>query len=104
MRNAELAELAEKPNGLRAPRALRSTLTDTLEADFVTGSDLLDDDGEDRGGGNSEDRADEAPQLAADEQRDHDDHRTDADAALHDLRHEDVRFELVQHEKVRADH
>ena len=34
------------------------------------------------------------------EQRDHHRHRADADAALHDFRHQHVRLELVQHEEI----
>ena len=65
--------------------------------------ELVDDDREDGGCRNRENRADEPPQRPADEQRDDDGDRAHADALLHDLRHQHVRLELVQHEKVDAD-
>ena len=64
---------------------------------------FVDDDSENRRRGNREDGAQQAPELAADEQRNDDGDRADADAALHDLGDENVGLELVQHQEVDAD-
>src|SRR5512144_1197034 len=56
--------------------------------------ELIDRDGENRRCRNRQNRADQTPQGAADEQRHHDGDRADADAACHDLQHQDVRLEL----------
>ncbi len=65
--------------------------------------DLLDDDRENSRRRNRENRAEDPPQRAANEQRGHDRDRADADALFHDLRHEHIRFELVEDQEVRAD-
>ena len=49
----------------------------------------------DGGARHCEDRADDAQQLSADEQRDDDRHRTDANLPFHHLGHEHVIFELL---------
>src|SRR5690349_17404343 len=60
-----------------------AALLDALDLQLALDGELLDDHRDDRRGRNGEDRADDAPQRAADEQRDHHGDGADADAALH---------------------
>jgi hypothetical protein len=71
---------------------------------FAVGGDLFDDHREQRRGGHRENRAGDAHQRPADEQRDHHRDRAHAHAALHDLRDEDVRLELEQDQEIDPDH
>ena len=54
----------------------------------------------DGGRRNRQNGADEPPERAADEQRDHDGDRAHADPPLHDLRHQDVGLELMQDQEI----
>ena len=61
--------------------------------------ELLEEHLQDRRGRHGENRADDAEQRAADEQRDDDDHGADADLALHDLRDQHVVLQLLLDEE-----
>ena len=54
---------------------------------------------QDGGGRHGEDRAEDAEQVAADQQRDDHGHGADPDLPLHDLRHEHVVLELLLHDE-----
>src|SRR5437899_5467443 len=91
------------PATMRVSRAPRVRSFGTSDLSAGTGREFVDGDRQDCSGRDGEDRADEPQEAAADQQGDHHGHRADADTLLHDLRHEDVGFELVKNEKVKAD-
>src|SRR5262245_10385933 len=90
------------PRVSRRARRLESAGTDDWRASVV--HEFAYDDGQDRSGRDSEDGADQSPQRSANEQRDHDGDRTDADPCLHDLGNENIRLELMEHDEVDTDH
>ena len=94
----------ERP-GHTPPRSVRMQPSHTRRAapramSFSgVGQSFLEEHLKDRGRRHGENRAHDAEERSADQQRDDDEHRADADLPLHDLRHEQVVFKLLLREE-----